>query len=438
MEVLRTVTNAVNEAVKALVSMLRDAFTAFVQNWPVLFTLFFAGTALRGLFLWLAIEASSFSPLLGMLLLPLAPISLLIALVLMLRRVAPTLPELQETLVGSRQAQVRADLTIAVMVLVPFLAVYASQGMIKEDRRSFLYSATTDEWLNQGFNADFSRVVFGSDAQMIAIVIIALVLRKVIAGFNLGKSSLPVAGFAGYLEALWLVTLASYFAWSIDSVRGWVQSRVVIRQVGATFDGIMATLGPVGSIIQAVIDQVTGIVSSMGSLVIIPVAWIAVGATIYGSSLPSARPMMTSEQMTQRLQRVPNPVRRVAAQVSEPVVNPFRNTVRAIGRVATAGVIPMVMLCVIFAFTSQLRVWVTQVLRLLIGPQSGAFWVGVSPFIDVLAQSVYMTVMVCLLASSVNTIIASQRRLVGEESAATQQEPAQSSAESEPAKPALP
>ena len=98
----------------------------------------------------------------------------------------------------------------------------------------------------------------------------------------------------------------------------------------------------------------------------------------------------------------------------------------------------MVLLCVIFAFTSQLRVWVTQGLRVLIGPQSGAFWVGISPLVDVVAQSVYMTVMVCLLASSVNTIIASQRRLADEESAATQQEPAQSSAESEPAKPALP
>lgn len=150
-------------------------------------------------------------------------------------------------------------------------------------------------------------------------------------------------------------------AWSIDSVREWVQSRVVIRQVGATFDGIIMALGPVGSGIQVVIDQVTGIASSMGSLVIIPVAWIAVGATIYGSSLPSAKQMMTSEQMTQRLQRVPNPIRRVIAQVSEPVVNPFRNTARVIGRVATAGVIPMVLLCVIFAFTSQLCVWVTQV-----------------------------------------------------------------------------
>ena len=57
--------------------------------------------------------------------------------------------------------------------------------------------------------------------------------------------------------------------------------------------------------------------------------------------------------------------------------------------------------------------------------------------LDVVAQSVYMTVMVCLLASSVNTIIASQRRLADEESAATQQEQAPSSAVSEPAKPAL-
>lgn len=398
--------------------MLKDGARVLIAHWPGLLLVFFAGKAVSGGLLWLAIEISSVSPVGGMLALPGASIAMLIALVLMLRSVIPSLPELQASLTGDTTGErLRHDLTLAVQILIPFLAVYASHGMLREDLLTYVHSGTADEWLNQGFAADFSRVTFGTETQVAAIVIIALVLRKVIAGFDLGGRHVGIAGFAGYLEALWLVTLASYFASSLGELREWAMSRVVTQWVIESFAKVIDVLGPVGETFNAVAGVVAALFFSMGVLVIVPVAWIAVGATIYGASLPAAKPLLTSEEVNERIKQIPNPVRRVVAEVTSPVVNPVTNTVKAIGRIAVAGLVPMVLLCILFAGTSQLRVLTVGVLRTLIGPHEEGFWVAALPYMDLFAQAVYITVMVALLAASVNAIILGQReaRLRAEE-----------------------
>lgn len=232
------------EAIRTIGRILMDGARALFAHWPVLLTIFFLGKAASAGLLWLAVMASKYSPVAGMLLLPGAPIAMLVAIILMLRAVIPSVPELADTFSPrSGVAWWRSEMTLVVQVLVPFLAVYASQGWMKEDLRTYMYYATADEWMSEGFAADFTRVSFGTEAQIFAIVMIAMVLRKVIAGFELGKRHLPVA-------------------------------------------------------------------------------CIAVGATIYGDSLPAAKPLLTSEEMTKRIKQIPNPIRRATSQVFEPVVGP--------------------------------------------------------------------------------------------------------------------
>lgn len=400
------------EAIRTIGRTLMDGARALFAHWPVLLTIFFLGKAASAGLLWLAVMASKYSPVAGMLLLPGAPIAMLVAIILMLRAVIPSVPELADTFSPrSGVAWWRSEMTLVVQVLVPFLAVYASQGWMKEDLRTYMYYATADEWMSEGFAADFTRVSFGTEAQIFAIVMIAMVLRKVIAGFELGKKHLPVAGFAGYLEALWLVVAAAAFSAYLGDLRGWAMSRAVIVWLKDTLATFYEWLGPVKSVFDWVASLVGTIFGSMGVLLIVPVAWIAVGATIYGHSLPAAKPLLTSEEITKRIKQIPNPIRRATSQVFEPVVGPVRNTLRAIGRVAIAGVIPMVLLCVIFAATSQLRVLTVAGLRRLVGPRSEGFWIAATPYIDAAAQAVYITAMVVLLAAAVGVVVRGQREL---------------------------
>lgn len=404
-----------------LVGALAGAFRVLWEHWPNLLALFFAGAALRGGFLWLAVWVSEFSGLLAMLLLPFASLSMLVAMVLMLRVAGRSFPALRENLELSRGMRIRRNLTLAVQMLIPFLALYAAQGMIKADLRLFFHNATADEWMNEGFNADFGRALFASDTTMIVIVVAALILRKTIAGFGLAEKSPRMAGFAGYLEALWLVTLASFFTWSLDTLREWVATRKVTQ---STLDGIDEAIALVFADTQVFTDLLGTFGSwlgSLGGLIIVPVAWIAVGATVYGASLPAAKPLLTSEQATKRLEKIPNPVKRTFAQVTEPVVTPVSNTMKAISRIAVAGVIPMVFLCVLFVLISQVRVLVTEGLRLLLGPHDGNFWFMATPYVDLAATACYTTLMVALLAVTVNQVVLGQRRIL-----ATEQEEAAS------------
>lgn len=69
----------------------------------------------------------------------------------------------------------------------------------------------------------------------------------------------------------------------------------------------------------------------------------------------------------------------------------------------------MVLLCVIFAATSELRVLTVAGLRRLLGPRSEGFWIAATLYIDVAAQGVYITAMVVLVAGAVGVVVRGQR-----------------------------
>ena len=75
----------------------------------------------------------------------------------MLRAMAPTLPAFRDLVepLSPRQRWMD-DLTVAAQVLIPFLAVYASAGLLRQDVRVFLYDSTLDEWTNTNIQNSFN------------------------------------------------------------------------------------------------------------------------------------------------------------------------------------------------------------------------------------------------------------------------------------------
>ena len=77
-------------AVVALGRVFVDAGRVLANHWPQLVGLFLLGWAGRMGFLWLATVVSDVSPSLAVFIVPLAPMSTLVSLVLMLRATAPS------------------------------------------------------------------------------------------------------------------------------------------------------------------------------------------------------------------------------------------------------------------------------------------------------------------------------------------------------------
>lgn len=393
--------------------MLLGAVRLLGRHWPQLLALYLAGAAARMAFLWLALSVSKSSSLLGVLLVPLAPLGTLVSLVFMLRVMGASLPALQGTVQErSEDQRWRDTLKSVAQVIIPFLAVYASQGLLKEDSRQFVYNATVDETLNNPLSANYARTLMADGALLIGIVLVAMLVRKWIAANRLTEKRLGWGVLGSYVEGLWLVTLGATLASQLSALKDWVTSRALVQGAIQVHETVREAPGVVGQTFGSVVEWLAALLGSAGGLVVVPVAWLAIGALVYGSKLTARElPVVaTPEQVTERLKRIPNPVRQLAAQVVEPVVTPVKNTLTAISKIAAAGVLPMIFFCVTFGLIGKLsKLAVAWVAHWLIGPQAALWQAALDPYVALAERGAYLIVTVAMVAAAVNRIVNAER-----------------------------
>ncbi len=396
------------DAYRSILRLLVDGGRVVVNHGPQLVCLFLFGWAGRAGFLWLATVVSDVSPLLAVLLLPLAPLSTLLSLVLMLRATAPTLSAFGASALVSRHERWQTDLSVAAQVMIPFLAVYAAAGLLRDDARTFVVDATADEAMNAAWGTmNFDRTAYADGWVLVALVVAALVVRQVIAIMQLTERHLGWAAAATYLEVLWMITLANAFAEQFDQVVAWVQSRQVVAAVLQGWDGVVAWLAAWGVAIGPLLDALVSLGRGLGGLVVTPVAWLAIGAVVLGASLSSDRlTFATHEDAARSWGRIPQPVRRVVAQAMEPITTPLQTTVHVIGRVAGAGLVSMAMFCVVFSLASGFQSLTYLGLRQILGPGESLRQYAMTPYVQLAGRAVYFVVALALLAAAVNAVVA--------------------------------
>ncbi|HRL80147.1 MAG TPA: hypothetical protein PLK46_07435 [Propioniciclava sp.] len=415
--------NLIKDALGSVLRLFVDGARVLVNHGPELLCLFLFGWAGRTGFLWLATIVSDVNATAAVFILPLAPLSTLLSLVLMLRATAPTLSAFSNVVTVSTRERWQADLSVAAQVMIPFLAVYATAGMLKEDARNFVVDATADEALNAALGSmDFGRTVYAEGWGLIALVVGALVARKVISLLQLTQRHLAWSAAAIYIEVLWMITLANAFAHQIDQLSAWVQSRRAVAGVVEWWDGLVAWVRSWSLVATTIVDAVITVVSDLGNLIIVPVAWLVIGAAVLGTTLKSNElSFATHDEVTDKMKSIPQPVRRVVAQVVEPITTPVQNTLQAIGRVASAGVLSMVLFCIVFSIASGLQALTYLGLREVFGPGPSLRQYAISPYLLLAGRTVYFVVALSLLAAAVNAVVLSQRagEDAGEASAAS-------------------
>lgn len=415
-------------ALEGVAGVVGDAARVVAWHWPWLVVLYLAGASARLGLLWLATWVSDRSSTLGVLLVPVATLAMLLALVAMIRTAGQRLPALAATSPASESAHWRDRMAptwaVATAALVPFLAVYSAQGLLREDTVQFVRDTTLDEAVSSPLTADYSRALIATGWQLVLVVVVALVLRRVIAGYHLAGRSWRWALASGYVEALWLVTLAATIASHVDEVRAWLRDRVIVAGLVNSWDRVVAAAGPFTAPLTTARDGLAGVLGDLGDLVIIPVAWLAIGATVLGASLASPRPVApapaasppqvpaTAARVTPRDQ-VSERLRELLAGLLEPITTPVRKTVAAIRSVAVAGVVPMTLVCLVLASASHLRTAVVWAARVVLGPQPALLGAAYRPYVDVVARGVYFVVVAALIAAAVDRVGAARKASSG-------------------------
>ncbi|MFC7490915.1 MULTISPECIES: hypothetical protein [unclassified Knoellia] len=402
--------------VRDIPAVLVSAARILRRYWAPFVVIACLGLAVRSGALWVAVEVSDHNAFLAQLILVIAPLGFLLAMIAMLyltRGALPNVAELSQR--EARQATTEKRelrlVDVAVSVLVPFLAVYVSYGLLQEDLYRFTNEAAFDEFnqfsLDGPPDVDFaSRLAIYDWQVVVAIVAIAWVLR-----FALGKieSATRFLGLA-FLGALVEVYYTSQVAQKVTEMReaglAWVQDRRASQLVLEQYDQVVSTLGPLANPVDTATAWLFGLLGAVDAVVIVPLAWLTVGAVVLGHKLEPPEAPEPRLPHRERWERIPAPVRRVGSGLVGDLRERFSAFWNGLRMMATAGLLPMLTFCLAFLLVIRIPWAVGQLLRLAIGPQQTDNWLAISPMEKSVGLAVTMVLAAALLAAAIDWLLA--------------------------------
>lgn len=402
---MTTVRDALADAVSVVLVGLRLA----MGHLPTLLAIFLTGAMVRNGVVWASVELSDSHRTLAGFLLPLAPIATLTAIILMLRQVSSGLTWASFGGVD-RTRQAGPLLGLLTSALIPFLTVYAAQGYLKEDLRRFANEATYDEIFGSaqafyGQQGDTDRIFFADGVLLVGIVAVALALR-----FLIGRLALPArhVGWgvvAAYVEVMWLFLLASQFTQYQDRVWAWVMDRWVVDWVAERWEQLVSVVGPFGRPLEAVAAGVGNLLTDANAVLLIPIAWLTVGAVALGQKIETPVQRRRRFAAAERLRRVPSPIRRVGHEATADIRGRFAGLGNGVRLLAVGGLLPMLLFCLVFVIARQAGNLVYEVSRLVVGPVARDDALAFFPYLTVASNAVYTVLLVGLLAAAIDRII---------------------------------
>jgi hypothetical protein len=269
------------------------------RHWPALLTIGLVAVGVHRLLGQAALKVVDLDHTqgaLGLLIVVLQPLSLLAALVLMLRIVRPSLPWVaaqsppRAARFRDRLIAVRANLD---SVLVPFLVVYSIYGWLRDDiiayERAALLKNIGEIFANIG-NPDAPGPAFLFLGTKIVIVVAAVTFAfRWLTLFLRRRGRLPwLSLISGYLEVLWLMIAVFFVGQVVRTGRDWVLDRQVFAWLGDWWHRLLGQLGPVAAPSRTASDWIGRQLDNADVLLVAPAALLAVGAVVYGRALLSA------------------------------------------------------------------------------------------------------------------------------------------------------
>lgn len=388
----------------------------WVRSWPVLLVVALLAVAGRYAAGWAAVNAAGYHRTLGWSVLVLAPLSMVAGIVAMLHVLGRDLPDLAapDAARSDGEASGRSLLDVLASVFVPFLALYASYGLLAEDRSRFFNTAAAREfnegtWL-LGDEADFSFTELATGGWLVAVVVVAVVLRWALGRWEKRRHRRGVAFAGAYVEAFWLLAVTFFVAELLDGVWTWVESRRAVAIVLDAWLRFLEAIGPLAGPVDTVVDTAAGVLGNLDDLVVIPLAWLTVGAVVYGqklAELPKRKPGGPSVWL-----RLPAPVRRWTTDATAPVVGDVRARFRALTdglrRLAVAGLGPMLVFALAFLVATRVEEGLALLARVVTGPQDVDTWLAFAPMVTAVATAVGLTLTMALLAAGVHRMLVAQ------------------------------
>lgn len=419
MAAVRQETSLGDVRVRDIPGVVLDAGRLIARHWPALLSLALLGVALRGAVIWAAAPLSEQSAILPHLLLVLSPLGYLLPIIAMLHLFRDSLPSVaQVARMDGPEAQTeqreRRLVDVAVSVLVPFLAVYVSAGFIKDDyvrvMNRIAYESHQDALVSGLTGADtgpalMDRIDLFGFRTVLVIIAAAWLVRWALGRFERRTGFLVLAFIGALVEVYWTTQAARNIAQVEAQVRGWVEDRRAVQVVAGGYDAVVEQLGWLARPWNALSDWLLGIFGSLDAVVMIPLAWLTVGAVVLGHKLNPPRPR--SEE-SDRWQRVPPRARSLISSVLDDLRERWSAFWGGLRLLAGAGLAPMLTFCLAFLLCLELPDLLRLVSRWIWGPTENQTWLAFNAIESGLALAVSMVITAALLAAAVDWLVRPQ------------------------------
>jgi hypothetical protein len=391
---------------------VRDVPVVFVtagrlllRHWPALLTLALLGAAVRNGALWAAVRLSDVHGQLGQLMLVVAPLGYLLPIVAMLSICRRSLPALlaadARVEVAPTEGRQLRLVDVAVSVLLPFLAVYESYGLLGADIERFRNLAAADEF-NQfslgPITSDYQgRLGIYSLQVALAIVAAAWLARWVLGRVEQAVGLYALAFVGAFVEVYYTAQLAGQSVVIRQRGEVWVRERVAVGWLESAYDAVVDALGPVAGAFRWLADGVQAVAGSLDAVVLVPVAWLTLGAVVLGYRLADQEPVPAAEEPA----RGRGLLRSFAADVRER----FSALTNGLRLLASAGLAPMLAFSLLFLVVVRTPALLAHVVRGLVGPQPWDTTYAFDPALTAIGFALSMALTAPLLAAAVDWLI---------------------------------
>ncbi|MBV1848999.1 hypothetical protein [Catellatospora tritici] len=402
-------------SVRHVFAVLGTTIVLLAKHLPVLLALIFAGMAGRSGLIWAAVQLSDINGFAGMLVFLMTPVPMALAVVLMLRAVSASLPSrfIEEgTTPSGRGVRV---LRHWASVIVPFAVVYTDFGFFADDKRTYLYEVSRDEYFNNGdaftssptslfeFHPEAiqtaERLPFDRVGTLFLILVVALLLRALL-GMRAKTLWHWLSMVRAYLEVT-SVTVAVMILRNLkEPVDAYAASRVSVHWGLELHDRLPAP-------IMAGWDWLLGLLSDVDSVLVAPVAWLAMTAVVYGQYLGAT--VLKGRALAaavRRWRRVPRSLRSFSRTATADGRDSLGPMLRVLRTLATTGRVPVLLYCVLFVAAQLISGGLFELERLILGPGDHTlFWMPAAGVLQTFNDAVVLTLQLGLAAATVDRVL---------------------------------
>jgi len=380
--------------------VLTTALRVLVRCWPALLAWFLLGWTVRALIIRGASYLLNIDENVALLFLPLAILAQLAAFVGMFFAIRRELPNVSRADVPdageSPVAATRQWRETLVAAILPFFLLYVAWDLIKDDVQDLYFaSLSQDNFFSEENLSNSGGAVI--ETTSIIILVVAFAVRWVLGRF---ATRLPrwVSLVATYFEAVWVFVALNLIRDALGLLGDWLSTRRMFAGLVDAWSAVRETFAWIG----VISDGIGWVWAQIGTIVGLPLAWLAFAAIIYFGTMPrSSRPTpKAASAASERWGRMPVWVRRLGAALSGGILDRWRPVALAARLIWRSGPLAMGTYLLAFAVITAASEWLSMLAYRVVGPHEIAWWYGASDAIQLGVNAVLAVLQVCVVAAA--------------------------------------